>query len=145
MSRRHPVQWGSLRSRAAQSLSSEVDLSLDIRLLMLAMGSANSAGHAYFAEGVEASVEHVNKKTGELQPYKERHAQQVIRSLIYAGALGAQSTRHCLVLPSELWSTTLPIPASPCPVHGHQMRWTRHGWSAEEDEERLREREDRAA
>jgi hypothetical protein len=132
--------WGRISSRAAKSLSTEVHLSLDARLLFLVMGTANSAGHAYFPDGAEASLDRVMKGTGELRPYGNRHVREVVRKLIDAGALSRHSTRRCLVTTDVLWSTAMvKAPKRACPEHGHQMRWTAWGWSDANDEARLRE------
>ncbi|MBM7806197.1 hypothetical protein JOD57_002034 [Geodermatophilus bullaregiensis] len=131
--------WGRISSRAAGHLSIEADLSLDTRLLFLAIGNANTAGHAYFPEGVERCLSRVDRATGELLPYGERHMRTVIRKLIDAGALSIHSTRRCLVVTDGLWSTgAAKPPRQACPEHGHQKRWTAWGWSDADDEARLR-------
>jgi hypothetical protein len=137
----HPMPyWGQVRSRAARNLSTDVDLSLDVRLLFLVIGSANSAGHAHFPEGVETLLDRIDKATGEVVPYGDRYVREVMRKLIDAGALSMHSTRKCLVVTDSLWSTgTLKMPRHSCPEHGHQMRWTAWGWSDANDEARLRE------
>jgi hypothetical protein len=132
--------WSRISNRAATRLSEAHDLSLDSRLIFHAMGAANAAGHAFFAQGVEASLERVHRRTGQLAPYGERHVREVIRKLIDAGALSRHSTRRCLVLTDGLWSTgAMPPPRKPCAVHGHQMRWTPRGWSDVANEARLRD------
>ncbi len=132
--------WGRISSRAARSLSTETDLSLDVRLLFLVMGNANTAGHAYFPDGVEASLDRVRRATGELLPYGDRYVREVTRKLIDAGALSRHSTRRCLVVSDGLWSTgAAKPPKHACPEHGHQMRWTAWGWSDANDEARLQQ------
>ncbi len=131
--------WGRISSGAARTLASDVDLSLDLRLLFLVMGSANTAGHANFPDGVEASLDRLMKGSGELLPYGDRHVRQVTRKLIDAGALSVHSTRRCLVVTDGLWSTgTASVPRRVCPEHGHQMRWTAWVWSDANEEARLR-------
>lgn len=132
--------WSRISTRAASNLSADHDLSLDTRLMFLAMGTANAAGHAYFPDGVEASLEHVQRRTGHLVPYGSRYVREVTRNLINAGAMSMHSTRRCLVLADGLWSTgAMAAPRKPCPVHGHQMRWTPTGWSDGGSEARFRE------
>jgi hypothetical protein len=133
----HMPRWGRVSSKTARSLATTVGLSLDARLLFLVMGSANSAGHAYFPEGAEGLLDHVDKVTGELVPYGDRYVREVARKLIDAGALSPHSTRRCLVVADGSWSTALRIPRAPCPEHDHQMRWTAWGWSDADDEARL--------
>lgn len=133
------LQWGRIGSRSARELSGEAELSLDLRLLLLTMGSANSAGHAYFPDAAESLLTRVNETTGEVTLYGQRRLREVVRALIDAGALSMHSTRRCLVLADGLWSTgTMRVPSTPCPAHQHQMRWTAHGWSDEVDEAKLR-------
>lgn len=131
--------WGRISRRAAADLAQEYELSLDTRLLFLVMGTANAAGHAYFPEGVEASLHRADRTTGELVPYGSRHVREVTRDLIEAGALSPHSTRRCLVMTDALWSTAVAVPREPCPIHGHQMRWTARGWSDASDEACLRD------
>ena len=132
--------WGRISSQAAKQLSTETDLSLDVRLLFLVMGSANTAGHAYFPDGVELHLDRVRRGTGELLPYGDRYVREVVRKLIDAGALSRHSTRRCLVVTDGLWSTGAARPPKrACPEHEHQMRWTAWGWSDANDEARLRE------
>lgn len=132
--------WGRISSRAAKRLSTETDLSLDVRLLFLVMGNANTAGHAYFAEGVEVHLDRVRRDTGEVLPYGGRYVREVVRKLIDAGALSRHSSRRCLVVTDSLWSTGAARPPKrACPEHEHQMRWTAWGWSDANDEARLRD------
>jgi hypothetical protein len=137
--RKHGLPWGRTSNAAARALATDVDLSLDLRLLFLVMGTANTAGHANFPDGVEASLDRLIKGSGELLPYGDRHVREVTRKLIDAGALSMHSTRRCLVVTDGLWSTgTARMPRRACPEHGHQMRWTVWGWSDANDEARLR-------
>ncbi len=131
--------WGRTSSAAARALATDVDLSLDLRLLFLVIGTANTAGHANFPDGVEASLDRLRKGSGELLPYGDRHVREVTRKLIDAGALSMHSTRRCLVVTDGLWSTgTASVPRRPCPEHGDQMRWTAWGWRDANDEANLR-------
>ncbi len=131
--------WGRIGSKAARSLSCDPDLTLDLRLLFLAIGHANTAGHACFPEGPGGLLNRVDRTTGELAPYGDRYLREIMRKLIDAGALSLHSTLRCLVVTDALWSTgRAKVPKKKCPEHGHQMRWTAYGWSDEDDEERLR-------
>lgn len=118
------ILWGKLlrRPRATDAL----DLSLDLRLFLLASERATRGGHAHFAPGeLRTRLQRLDKSTGVVRAYGERGLRDGVARLRGAGLLAPDSTLRCLWLPMDVWDMDLKKAARwPCGWHGHCNHYT---------------------
>ncbi|RZS89881.1 hypothetical protein EV189_1658 [Motilibacter rhizosphaerae] len=134
MSTRHTTrptgaQWAKLKGsacvRAAQRQDFEAPLDLSFRIFLLASGLAGPGGHAPLELGrLQQELLRLNRSTGELGPYGERHLRGAISTLVKAELLAPTSSLRCLVLPLTVWDMGTRYKIQDCPQHGHALAWS---------------------
>lgn len=135
--------WGKLHRRGLSPAIETPDLSLEMRMWLLATTKARAGGHAVLRDGeLSASLPKVSPQTGEVSEFSRRHLREAMSRLISTGLLAPTSEYPgkgpaCLVLPEAVYEIRARYRPAPCEVHGHSYSWGSGQWfdptSAEEE------------
>ncbi|WP_214103864.1 hypothetical protein [Acrocarpospora catenulata] len=109
--------WGKLFQRYASSIGRKgVGLSLDTRLLLVAIGRANNTGHAVFIPGELQRILGRGLPDGTRKPASRSTVYATLKKLREAGLMMPGGGETCVWLVRELWERQR-ARGSLCPIH----------------------------
>lgn len=123
------IIWGKLFRKSAREATEATSLGADLRLFLLVSSRAEAGGHACFDDGELVSLlPRLNKTTGELRRYTDRHIRNLISAGVDGGLYAPASNTRCVVLPMHVWKVEVGYRPRPCETHGHNLSWNGSEW-----------------